>query len=225
MPPLESLHDAIRAAAAAVLGAGVESVKLEQPPRAELGDYSTNAPLLLAPRLGIGPHEVAGRLAGELEARLGGMLERAEVAGPGFLNLYLRDQWFVDALSYVLTEGERFGAATLDSAGADQRRVRLRQPDRAAAHRAIARQAAYGDALARILELRGYERHTRVLHQRLRQPGRQARRVRSRGRARRAGARGGYQGEYVGRLVAGERARELNLETLAAGRPARPVSR
>src|ERR1019366_6231320 len=61
MPPLESLHDAIRAGAGAVAGAAVESVKLEQPPRAELGDYSTNAPLLLAPRLGIGPREGAGR--------------------------------------------------------------------------------------------------------------------------------------------------------------------
>ena len=214
MPPLESLHDAIRAGAAAVAGAAVESVKLEQPPRAELGDYSTNAPLLLAPRLGIGPHEVAGRLAGELEARLGGMLERAEVAGPGFLNLYLRDEWFVDALSHVLAEGERFGAATLDPPVSINVEFVSANPT-GPLHIGHARQAAYGDALARILELRGYE-VTREYY--INDYGSQVVKLGESVRALALGQPvpdGGYHGEYVGRLLAPERARELDLETLA----------
>jgi arginyl-tRNA synthetase len=214
MPPLESLHDAIRDAAGAVAGTAVESVKLEQPPRADLGDYSTNAPLLLAPRLGIGAHELAGRLAGELEARLGGVLERAEVAGPGFLNLHLRDQWFIDALSYVLAEGERFGAATLELPVAINVEFVSANPT-GPLHIGHARQAAYGDALARILELRGYE-VTREYY--INDYGSQIVKLGESVRALALGESvpdGGYRGEYVGRLVAPERARELDLETLA----------
>jgi arginyl-tRNA synthetase len=212
--PFEALHETIRAGAAAVAGEDVESVKLETPPRADLGDYSTNAPLLLAPRLGIRPHEVAGRLVGELEERLGGTLERAEVAGPGFLNLYLRDVWFLDALSHVLAEGDRFGAAVLD------RPVRVNVEFVSAnptgpLHVGHARHAAYGDALSRILEFRGYA-VTREFY--INDFGSQVVKL---GESVRALALGepipddGYHGEYVGTLVAPERARELDLDALA----------
>ena len=159
MTPLQTLHDAIRAAAVAVAGdagVGLEAVKLEIPPRAELGDYSTNAPLLLAPRLGRAPREVAGLLAGELAASLGGALERSEVAGPGFLNLHLRDGWYTQALAWVLAEGERFGSATLDQPLSVDVEFVSANPT-GPLHIGHARQAAYGDALARILAYRGYE--------------------------------------------------------------------
>jgi len=64
--PYESLHDTVRAGATALGAEEVASVKLEVPPRPELGDYSTNAALVLAQRLGLAPREVAGRLAAEL---------------------------------------------------------------------------------------------------------------------------------------------------------------
>src|ERR1700745_1530451 len=69
------------------------SVTLERPKRAEFGDYSTNAALLLAPGLGTAPRELAERLGAELADLLGDSLERFEVAGPGFLNLFLSDDW------------------------------------------------------------------------------------------------------------------------------------
>ena len=67
------------------------AITLERPPRADFGDYSTNAALLLAPGLGTSPREVAERLGRRSGTRLGPSLERFEVAGPGFLNLFLAD--------------------------------------------------------------------------------------------------------------------------------------
>ena len=97
--PLDGLRETVLSAAGELAGQPPEQlgarggIVLERPPRADFGDYSTNAALLLAPSVGASPREVAERLGGELERRLGAHLERFEVAGPGFLNLFLADRW------------------------------------------------------------------------------------------------------------------------------------
>src|ERR1019366_10499334 len=112
--PLDGLREAVLAAAGELAGepsgkTGARGgIVLERPPRADFGDYSTNAALLLAPVLGAPAREVAERLGQELERRLGASLERFEVAGPGFLNLFLADRWLVDALADVLDASETF---------------------------------------------------------------------------------------------------------------------
>ncbi|MCW3030697.1 MAG: arginyl-tRNA synthetase, partial [Solirubrobacterales bacterium] len=177
-------------------------VTLERPPRAEFGDYSTNAALLLAPRLGAPPREVAQRLGAELQTALGASLERFEVAGPGFLNLFVSDAWLCEALDGVLASGERLvGPAP----GAAQRVLVefVSANPTGPLHVGHARNAAYGDALARMLEFAG-ERVTREFY--VNDAGTQ---VRAFGESIRAVARGetppdgGYQGEYVGELAAG----------------------
>jgi arginyl-tRNA synthetase len=215
--PLENLHAAIRAAAGALADdpeLALDAVKLEVPPRPELGDYSTNAPLALAPRLGRPAREIAGLLAEQLAARLGGALERSEVAGPGFLNLHLADDWFVQALRDVLAAGESFGAASAPAGSAIDIEFVSANPT-GPLHIGHARQAAYGDALARILTYRGFE-VTREYY--INDYGSQVTKL---GESVRALAFGepvpddGYHGDYVAGLVAPERARELDLETLA----------
>jgi arginyl-tRNA synthetase len=214
MTPQESLHEVIRAAAAAVAGQEVPAVKLEVPPRAELGDYSTNAPLLLAPRLGASARDVAERLGGELHARLGAALERFEVAGPGFLNLHLADAWFIEALAGVLAAGDRFGAHTLTAAATIDVEFVSANPT-GPLHIGHARHAAYGDALSRILEFRGFD-VTREYY--INDQGSQVLKLGESVRAIALGEplpEGGYPGAYVATLVAPERAREADLETLA----------
>ncbi len=141
--------------AAGARAQGRGQVTLERPRRAEFGDYSTNAALLLAPRVGSPPRELAERLGAALQARLGLQLERFEVAGPGFLNLFLADSWLREALASMLAAGADFGGG-----GA-------RQPERiliefvsanptGPMHVGHARNAAYGDALARMLERHGH---------------------------------------------------------------------
>ena len=217
MGPLEQLHDAVREAAASLLGgdrALAGAVKLERPPRAELGDYSTNAALLLAPRLSQPPREVAETLGAVLSERLGGSLARTEVAGPGFLNLFVSDGWLVEALGGVVAAGDRFGAGELESSASLDIEFVSANPT-GPVHIGHARGAAYGDSLARLLEFRGY-RVTREFY--VNDYGSQVRKL---GESVRALALGepvpedGYHGDYVATLVAPERARTLDIDELS----------
>jgi arginyl-tRNA synthetase len=56
------------------------------------------------------PRDVAERLGDALRESLGPALDRVEVAGPGFLNLFLADAWYAGAVDWVLDAGDRFGA-------------------------------------------------------------------------------------------------------------------
>src|SRR5688572_33502159 len=101
MTPLDELRSAVESAAAELRdGAAAPGSRptLQRPPRADFGDYSTNAAMLLAPVLGEPPRAIAERLGERLRERLGDGLERVEVAGPGFLNVFLADAWHAAAV-------------------------------------------------------------------------------------------------------------------------------
>src|SRR3954449_2333323 len=90
---------------------------LERPPKPELGDYSSNAAMLLARHLADNPRTVAERLRSELEAdsALASNLGRVEVAGPGFINFFLTDSWYLCALGDLLEAGENLGPAPTEA--------------------------------------------------------------------------------------------------------------
>jgi arginyl-tRNA synthetase len=161
--PVASLRAAVLECAARVAGAdgaakaagGRRPVTLERPKRPEFGDYSTNAALLLAPEAGAPPRELAERLGAALQERLGEDLSRFEVAGPGFLNLFMSDRWCRQALSGVLAAGERFGSG--GAAPAERVLVEFVSANPTGPmHVGHARNAAYGDALARMLAFHGH---------------------------------------------------------------------
>ena len=194
--------DDVAADDALLSGAGGRgAITLERPPRADFGDYSTNAALLLAPRLGAPPREVAERLGGELSRLLGDQLERFEVAGPGFLNLFLADDWLQVSLDAVLAAGDSYGAGSPERAQRVLVEFVSANPT-GPMHVGHARNAAYGDALARMLEYRGAD-VAREFY--VNDAGTQ---VRTFGASVQALARGeeppedGYQGDYVGELAA-----------------------
>jgi arginyl-tRNA synthetase len=154
--PLETLRVTIRSAADSLRDGSSESIAptLERPPKRELGDYSTNAAMLLAPARGEPPREIAERLSEDLGARLGGTVDRIEVAGPGFVNVFLADRWYREAVVALLGAGAGFGGGT-----AEQREAVLVEFVSAnptgPLHAASGRHAAYGDALARVLAFAG----------------------------------------------------------------------
>ena len=141
----------LEAALSGLAGAGIE---LERPANAEHGDYATNAALQLAPAQGRPPRE----LAQELAERAGGLpeVERAEVAGPGFVNLWLGRAWYGDALADILEAGAAYGGGQAD------RRERV-QVEMVSANPtgpivvSAARNGAYGDSVARLLAFAGHE--------------------------------------------------------------------
>jgi arginyl-tRNA synthetase len=130
---------------------------LDRPPRPELGDYSSNAAMLLAGPLGDNPRSVAERLRAELEGNLGGAdLDRIEVAGPGFVNFFLSDAWYRRALASLVEAGEELGPQPT----AAPERVLIEGPSAnptGPLHVGGGRLAAYGDAIARLLEAVGHE--------------------------------------------------------------------
>jgi arginyl-tRNA synthetase len=134
---------------------GRSAITLERPPRADFGDYSTNAALLLAAGLKASPRDVAERLGAALQSRVGTDLERYEVAGPGFLNLFLADSWLTGALAEVLAAGELFGAGGADAPERVLVEFVSANPT-GPMHVGHARNAAYGDALARVLAFHGH---------------------------------------------------------------------
>jgi arginyl-tRNA synthetase len=217
--PLYELDARVRAAAAAVRGGAGEpsaQLRVERSRREAQGDYSTNAAMLLAPVLGAAPRVIAERIGRELSASLGEDLDRVEVAGPGFLNLFLSDAWHRHALASVLAAGEGFGAGAASPA----ERVLIEFVSANPTGPLVAasgRHAAYGDALARILEHHG---HSVEREYYFNDAGNQIRLLGESVRARARGEEvpeGGYQGEYVVELAGEiEGAAELPVDEVAA---------
>ena len=79
--------------------------------RPEFGDYSANLAMLEAKACGVAPRELASGIARELVARFAGDgIVRAEVAGPGFVNVFLRPERIQVALRGLLAAGPAYGS-------------------------------------------------------------------------------------------------------------------
>jgi arginyl-tRNA synthetase len=151
--PVSDLRGIVIGAAADLRGNGaLDEAKLDRPPRPDFGDYSTNAAMLLAPTLGEPPRAIAERLGETLGERLGPAVDKVEIAGPGFLNLFMTDAWYLDSLAQMRAAGERFGAG---DAGERVQVEFVSANPTGPLTVASARHAAYGDSLARMLELAG----------------------------------------------------------------------
>lgn len=212
-----ALRDSAAAAAAAAAGLSEApaGVALEPPRQLEHGDYALNAALVCAKAAGANPRELASTIVDALRQRLGDQLVAADVAGPGFINLRLGDAWYGAALAAVLAAGGRYGA------GLTERPERINVEFVSAnptgpMHIGHGRNAAYGDALCRILEYAGnaVEREfyindfgSQVLHFG------ESIQARARGRA---VHEEGYQGAYVDEVAAAiDGSADLDEEELA----------
>ena len=130
-------------------------VALERPNDPEHGDYATNVALRLAPTRGQAPRDLAAEIAAEAVER--GLAETAEPAGPGFVNLHVSDAWLAEAVGEILGAGDAFGAG---SAAEARERVQVEMVSANPTGPLLvshARNAAYGDSVARLLELAGHE--------------------------------------------------------------------
>jgi arginyl-tRNA synthetase len=202
--PVRTLARAVRTAASAVRagdGTSAAPFRLERPKHERQGDYSTNAAMLLAPALKRPPREIAQLLGASLSDHLGEDLAGAEVAGPGFLNLFMSDGWHRGALQSILEADDRFGKG-----GAERpERILIEFVSANPTGPLVAasgRHAAYGDAVARILEHNG---HAVSREYYFNDAGGQIRLLGESVRARARGEgvpEGGYQGAYVAELAA-----------------------
>ena len=171
-------------------------VTLERPSNPEHGDYATNVAMRLAGGRRAAPRELAGeiaRQASELE-----QVEYAEVAGPGFVNLFLTPSWYGEALAEI---DERYGSG---AAGETERvQVELVSANPTGPLTVgSARNAAYGDSVARLLEFAGDDVEREYYFNDV---GRQIDLFRESVEARRRGEEPppeGYTGDYVREIAA-----------------------
>jgi arginyl-tRNA synthetase len=187
--------NAVQRLAARVSELAGAPVELERPNDPGHGDYATNAALQLAPRHRRPPREFAAELAeqaADLEE-----VERAEIAGPGFVNLWMTPAWLGEALAEM---GPDYGA------GEPEQRQKI-QVELVSANPAgpltvgSARNGAYGDSVARLLSFSGHEVEREYYFN---DADRQTELFRASVEARRRGEEppeGGYQGEYINELA------------------------
>src|SRR5688572_21174843 len=112
----EQLAQVIReavAAAAPELGLEdvPEAIEVVRPRQKEHGDYTTNIALALAPRIVRNPRDVAAIVVKHLPQA--GFVAKAEVAGPGFINVFLAHGWLYEELGEVERLGPAYGQIEL----------------------------------------------------------------------------------------------------------------
>ncbi len=211
-PVAELRKTVVEAAESACQGsAGSVEPKFERPPQAEFGDYSTNAAMLFASGLDRNPREIAQKIRDRLADSLAGQLEKTEIAGPGFVNLFLGDEWFKQSLEAVTQSGKEFGSGVAEAP--EQMNIEFVSANPTGPlHIGHGRHAAFGDSLARILEFAGH-RVTREFY--INDYGGQIEKFGASIAARKKGQEipeGGYAGDYINELA--EKISEVDEESV-----------
>ncbi len=127
---------------------------LESPREKHHGDYATNIAMVMTAREGKPSQEVARIILSQLEDE-DGVIERAEIGGPGFINFYLREKVWYSVLKEIEREGENFGRGKIG----EGRRVQIEfisANPTGPLHVGHGRGAAIGDVLANIFEVCNY---------------------------------------------------------------------
>jgi arginyl-tRNA synthetase len=144
----------------AVVSLGASSdglaIALDRPRQAAHGDLATSVAMQLAKPLRSNPRAVADRLVAYLLANAGDVVERAEVAGPGFINLHLAPAARQRVLAEILARGERFGLPGVDATADGPMMFEFVSANPTGPlHVGHGRQAALGDVLANVVAATG----------------------------------------------------------------------
>ena len=153
------LAAAIKAAAQKAIDSGslkpgvLPEVMLEVPPQKEFGDFATNFAMQSARSLHCAPRQIAQAVVDNLDCA---SVERMDIAGPGFINFYLKQNWTSDLLSSIIAAGEDYGNLPANDFGRVQVEYVSANPT-GPLHIGHARGAAVGSAMVNLLRAAGYD--------------------------------------------------------------------
>ena len=151
------LATAIKAAAqkaideGTVKGGELPEVLLEVPPQKEFGDFATNFAMQSARALKCNPRMIAQAVVDNVDCAY---VEKMEIAGPGFINFYLKQDWMYDMLAGIIAEGENYGNLVSDCKEKIQLEYVSANPT-GPLHVGHGRGAAVGSALANLMKAAG----------------------------------------------------------------------
>ncbi len=153
------LAAAITAAAQKAIAQGtlkegaLPEVLLEVPPQKEFGDFATNFAMQSARSLKCNPRMIAQAVIDNLDCAY---IAKTEIAGPGFINFYLKQDWMYDMLAQIIAQGEEYGNLQNDCKERIQIEYVSANPT-GPLHVGHGRGAAVGSALANLMKAAGYD--------------------------------------------------------------------
>ncbi|KVQ15609.1 arginine--tRNA ligase [Burkholderia ubonensis] len=216
------LADSVKQVAHALKGADAAfvapAITLERPKVAAHGDVACNVAMQLAKPLGANPRQLAEQIVAALTAQPGaqGLVEAAEIAGPGFINLRLTAAAKQAVIAAVLAEGRRFGLSTREHGKQVLLEFVSANPT-GPLHVGHGRQAALGDALANVIASQGCAVHREFYYNDAGvQIGNLAISTQARARGLKPGDAGWPEAAYNGEYIADIARDYLNGETVAA---------
>lgn len=133
----------------------VPEIKIETPKDPANGDYSSNIAMVLTKLARKNPREIANQIVENLDTNKANV-KKVDIAGPGFINFYLDQQYLTEIIKTALTKGETFGQT-------EERKNESIIVEYVSAnptgdlHIGHARNAAVGDTLSNVLSSAGYD--------------------------------------------------------------------
>ena len=128
-------------------------VEIDNTKEKKFGDFATNFALKMSKQLGKNPREVATILQEEMKDAA--IFEKTEVAGPGFINFFLKKDWLYNNVKYIIENKENFGKVTVGNGKKIMVEYISANPT-GPMHIGNARGGALGDTLANILNYAGF---------------------------------------------------------------------
>ena len=148
------IEDTLESAIASGAIANKADVIMEIPKKVEFGDYSTNLAMLLSKKEGKKPRDIAEVLAREIEKNE--VIKKCDVAGPGFINIYLDVSYWHELLKEIVSDSSNCGRSIVGNGKKIQVEYVSANPT-GPLHIGHGRGAAVGDSLARIMSAAGFD--------------------------------------------------------------------
>jgi len=136
------------------VGMDLSNITAEAPRDVSHGDISTNAAMVLVKRAKMAPRDIAELIAGCL--RLNDDVKTVEIAGPGFINIRLKDAFIQNQIAVILSKGSDYGRSNYG----DHKKVNVEYVSAnptGPLHVGHCRGAVFGDALSTLLDYIGFD--------------------------------------------------------------------
>lgn len=130
-----------------------ENLMVEVPKKRENGDFSSNVAMRLAKTLKDNPVNIANKIKDAIH--YSDKIEKIEIANPGFINIYLKDEYVFSGISNVINDGDNYGKCNVGKGKKIDIEFVSANPT-GILHLGTARGAAYGSNLANIMSFAGY---------------------------------------------------------------------
>jgi arginyl-tRNA synthetase len=131
------------------------SLQFEKPKVAEHGDIATNIAMLLAKKVGKNPRQLASDIIAHLDSDTS-LIEKIEIAGPGFINIKFTNNFFQQRLKEILAQKNNFGKNEQRNTGKTAQVEFVSANPTGPLTVGHGRNAVFGDTVARLLEWRGF---------------------------------------------------------------------